>query len=294
MISLRELAFVLGGEVSGGQVMCPGPGGHSPRDRSLSVKPSATSPHGFILRSFAGDDWRDCRDYVRDRLGLDPEGWKRDRDALTPRRRAVHDLDEATRLKRAAAIWNEATPIAGTVGEAYLAKRGIMLDDVPDRGGLRWHAKCRWGTGTAPCVVARFTDAISAEPRGIWRRPLAGEKPKSLGPTSGCVIRLWPDDSVELGLVLGEGVETVLAAATRITHQGAYLRPAWAAGSSSNMAAFPPLAGVEALTLLVDHDDNGAGERAAEQCARHWRSAGRQVIRLMPGAAGDFNDLVRP
>jgi hypothetical protein len=33
----------------------------------------------------------------------------------------------------------------------------------------------------------------------------------------GCVIRLWPDDMVELGLVLGEGVETTLAAATRIT-----------------------------------------------------------------------------
>jgi Toprim domain len=93
--------------------------------------------------------------------------------------------------------------------------------------------------------------------------------------------------------VLGEGVETTLAAATRITHRGTYLRPAWAAGSSGNMATLPPLTGIESLTLLVDHDGNGAGERAAEQCARHWSDAGKEVIRLMPGELGDdFNDLV--
>ena len=109
------------------------------------------------------------------------------------------------------------------------------------------------------------------------------------------MIRLWPDDLVELGLVLGEGVETTLAAATRITHRGTYLRPAWAAGSSSNMASFPALAGIEALTLLVDHDANGAGQLAALQCAHRWEEAGKEVIRLTPGECGvDFNDLVKP
>ena len=71
------------------------------------------------------------------------------------------------------------------------------------------------------------------------------------------------------------------------------MRPAQA-GSSGNMAAFPVLDGIEALTLLVDHDDNGAGEKAAEQCRARWLDAGREVIWLMPGAIGDFNDLVRP
>ena len=169
-----------------------------------------------------------------------------------------------------------------------------MFDDVPDHGGLRWHPVCPWEAGTAPCVVARYTDAVTAEPRGIWRRPITGEKPRSLGPNAGCVIRLWPDDRVELAIVLGEGPETVLAAATRIVHRGTYLRPAWAAGSSGNMAAFPLLAGVQALTLLVDHDEKGGGERAAEQCAHRWCDAGREVIRLMPGDLGDFNDLVKP
>jgi phage/plasmid primase-like uncharacterized protein len=204
-------------------------------------------------------------------------------------------VDEADRLLRAAAIWDEAKPIDGTDGEGYLVGRGIMLDDVPDGGGLRWQPACRWETGTAPCTIARYTDAVTAEPRGIWRRPLTGEKPKALGPTKGCVIRLWPDDAVERGLVLGEGVETTLAAATRITHHGAYLHPAWAAGFAGNMAAFPALSGIEALTLLVDHDANGRGQLAAIECASRWTDAGKEVTRLTPGECGvDFNDLVKP
>jgi putative DNA primase/helicase len=214
--------------------------------------------------------------------------------ASTAARAASAANDDARQLKRATAIWNEATPIAGTDGEAYLARRGIELDDVPDHGGLRWHPRCSWEAGIAPCVVARYTHVATVEPCGILRRPITGEKPKALGPNAGCVIRLWPDDAVELGLVLGEGVETVLAAATRILHRGTYLRPSWAAGSTSNMAAFPALSGVESLTLLVDHDRNGAGKRAADQCERRWLDAGREVIRLMPGDLGDFNDLVKP
>ena len=35
--TLQSWARALGGEVSGGQVLCPGPG-HSAKDRSLSVK----------------------------------------------------------------------------------------------------------------------------------------------------------------------------------------------------------------------------------------------------------------
>jgi Toprim domain len=93
-------------------------------------------------------------------------------------------------------------------------------------------------------------------------------------------------------LVLGEGVETTLAAATRILWRGTYLRPAWAAGSAANMASFPVLE-ISNLTLLVDHDKNGVGERAAEQCSRRWTESGREVRRLTPIDPGaDFNDVV--
>jgi hypothetical protein len=77
------------------------------------------------------------------------------------------------------------------------------------------------GGATQPCVLARFTHAFTRAPLGIHRRPiaLAGAKPKSLGPVAGGVVRLWPDDSVATGLVLGEGLAVImrpLAAAPRL------------------------------------------------------------------------------
>lgn len=109
---------------------------------------------------------------------------------------------------------------------------------------------------------------------------------------AGCVIRLWPDDEVTTGLVIGEGVETMLAAATRVEHRGTILQPAWACGGTGNLSAFPVLAGVEALTIIVDRDEGGL--TAANACERRWLDAGREVTRLTPKALGfDFNDIVR-
>lgn len=69
----RSLARALGGEAHGNNVLAPGPG-HSPRDRSLSVTVDPSSPDGFVVNSFAGNDAIECRDYVRTKVGLAP--WK--------------------------------------------------------------------------------------------------------------------------------------------------------------------------------------------------------------------------
>jgi hypothetical protein len=59
------------------------------------------------------------------------------------------------------------------------------------------------------------------------------------------------------------------------------------------MHSFPVLSGIGALTLLVDHDANHAGQVAAGECMHRWKAAGRQVIRLVPTDIGDFNDIIR-
>jgi phage/plasmid primase-like uncharacterized protein len=200
---------------------------------------------------------------------------------------ALHQapLKSNDNLDLADAIWRATQPL-GPEAIAYFNRRGIDIDAVPEHGGLRFHQRHQ-------CIVGRFTTATGNQPRGIWRRPITGEKPKALGPMAGGVLRLWPDESVEQGLVLGEGVETTLAAATRITHRGTLLQPAWAACSAGNMESFPVLAGIEALTLLVDNDVSGTGQKAAATCAARWSAAGREVTRLTPKHAGDnFNDLV--
>jgi hypothetical protein len=72
--SIREVASLLGGDVAGpDRVQCPGPG-HSPQDRSLSIKLDRDAPDGFVTYSHAGDDALKCKDYVRAKIGIDE--WK--------------------------------------------------------------------------------------------------------------------------------------------------------------------------------------------------------------------------
>jgi Toprim domain len=178
----------------------------------------------------------------------------------------------------------------------YLRSRGIGTNDIPDDADMRWHPRCPWQQGCMPCLVVLFTDALTGEPKGIQRTAIVGGRKletepnkMSLGPSAGSVIRLWHD--VEQGLVVGEGLETVLAAATQVSHRGTLLRPAWAATSAKNLAGLPVLPGVEALTILVDNDT--AGIDAAAECSTRWTSAGREVTRLIPNIADvDFADIV--
>ena len=67
--SLGKIAELLGGDVRGSEVLCPGPG-HRAGDRSLSLKADPADREGFLIHSFAGDDWQACRDHVRQKLGL--------------------------------------------------------------------------------------------------------------------------------------------------------------------------------------------------------------------------------
>src|SRR4051812_10102459 len=66
---LHEMARRLGGEVVGADILCPGPG-HSPQDRSLSIRLDPRAPGGLLVHSFAGQDALATKDYVRERLGL--------------------------------------------------------------------------------------------------------------------------------------------------------------------------------------------------------------------------------
>jgi hypothetical protein len=196
-------------------------------------------------------------------------------------------------------IWNEAGDLRGTPGLVYLQGRGIDVSALPDVGhALRWHPHCPWADSRHGAIVALYTDAASGEPRAVHRTAVtpSGEKVgrMALGPKNGCVIRLWADDEVSRSLVAGEGIETVLAAATRITHRGGLLRPAWATGDANGLATLAVLPGVEALTILVDNDESGTGQRAAVTCSARWTAAGREVTRLIPRIPGDdFNNVVQ-
>jgi putative DNA primase/helicase len=101
-------------------------------------------------------------------------------------------------------------------------------------------------------------------------------------------VKLSHDEDVAEGLAIGEGLESVLAA------MQLGFRPAWALGGTSGIKSFPLISGIEALTILVDNDQNRVGQQAAEQCSGRWLSAGHEVFRAIPNCAGDdFNDVLR-
>jgi hypothetical protein len=71
-LDIKHTAAALGGDVSS-PVNAVVPGlGHSSSDRSLSIKLVPTTSYGFIVHSFANDDFWSCRDYVLAAIGKLP------------------------------------------------------------------------------------------------------------------------------------------------------------------------------------------------------------------------------
>ena len=232
VLTRQQIACALAGDVYGNQVLAPGPG-HSPKDRSLSVKLIASAPDGLLVHSFAGDDPIVCKDYVRGKLGLAPWSTRADGPFKAPAK--CHD---AKRTEVALAIWAATTPANGTLVETYFAARGL---DLPPSPTLRFHAGLKHPSGGIwPVMVALITRGVDDAPLAIHRTFLArdgrGKAPVDphkmmLGPCRGGAVRLAPAGDV---LMVGEGIETCLAAmqATRSSGLGGTLNLR-AAGSRS-------------------------------------------------------------
>src|SRR5580693_168847 len=216
----------------------------------------------------------------------------------TPR----HDDRDARVLMFARQIALEMRPVLGTLGERYLRDvRKIetrAIEDVLERtDGVGWHPAVYFNEpGHAlhgrklGAIISVMTDMITAEPTGAISRTYIHEgrklgKAKTLGSPAG-IIRLSEDADVLEGLHIAEGLETALAG------MSIGLRPMWAAGSTALMAKFPVLSAVEALTVIVDHDANAAGERAARELEARWLDAGREVRLLRSDDYGDLNDII--
>jgi hypothetical protein len=275
----RFVARELGGDVSGGcNVLAPGPG-HSRADRSLSVKVEPTAPDGFLVYSFAGDDPIVCREHVRTTLGLGPG------EHLGPSPRPGSNPHPAFALH----VWKEARDPRGTMAEQYLASRKLSL--APDIAGevIRFHPALRFNGELLGGIVSLFRDIRTNEPCGIHRIFLdcTGRKlaRKMLGRVRSAAIKLDGDEIVELGLHIGEGVETCLAARL------AGFRPVWVLGSAGAIATFPVLSGIEAITVLGEVNDGGANQRAAQLCAARWIEAGKEAYIVTPLIGSDLNDV---
>jgi DNA polymerase I len=259
----------------GGKILCPFHDDHTP---SLHIYPGGDDPHFHCFVCGAHGHL--------DELEVDWEA------ALKSPTGKPADNDNARNLEYAHELWNKAKPIAGTLAERYLAEtRGIDVSALPadvDRV-LRFLPRCRLDGKHHPCLIALFCDIETDEPAGIHRTWLTPDAQKIERRMFGRwprprAIKLWPADN---RLYVGEGIETVLAAATRLRMQ-----PAWALGPRVYLEKLPIISGIDELAILVDRDPHG--EAAAAACCQTWKAAGRRVRRLRTRDASlnDFNDLV--
>jgi hypothetical protein len=141
-MNAKAWAHRLGGEVSGRDtILCPGPG-HSPTDRSLAVKLDPTAPDGFVTYSHAGDDWRQCKDYVREALGLSAfrTRWDAGGAYFSPIASTSRRAHDEGRTRGALKVWRDTRPGASSVVATYLASRSLLFDRWPP--SLRFHPYC--------------------------------------------------------------------------------------------------------------------------------------------------------
>jgi hypothetical protein len=201
-------------------------------------------------------------------------------------------------------FWRDCLPLTdGLPAAAYLHARGCALPHP--EGDLRWHPEVRHPCGhVGPALVALVTDAVAGDPLNLHRTWLKEDgsgkaeidRPRLLLKNHrklGGVVRLWPDEEVTYGLCVAEGIETALSAA-----RGFGL--AWATIDAGNMEKLPVLPGIEALSIIADHDHPNpkTGQRrglaAARECARRWAEAGCEVrIWRAPKSGDDFNDWIQ-
>jgi hypothetical protein len=185
-------------------------------------------------------------------------------------------------------------PIAGTVVETYLRRRGIT--DLHGIDSLRFHPHCYYRseadapTEIWPAMIAAVTDVkgrITGAHR-TWLDPSGRDKAsvdtprRAMGHLLGHAVRFGPASDV---MAAGEGIETMLSlrctmpamamvAALSAAHLGAILFPA------------------ALRRLYIVRDDDPAGDGAMKGLIDRTGAAGIEAIALSP-QCGDFNEDLR-
>jgi putative DNA primase/helicase len=155
----RAVAHALGGSASGRNVLTPGPG-HSRADRSLSIQTDPAAPDGFRLNSFAGDDWRQCRDYIRRRLELTPwEGQRGQSSRRHPQHCAVVPDDDSAGSAFALRLWNEAIEPRNAIVTDCLMSRDLSLPEDVACDGSGTHS--RHALNSPPRYVGQWNGGIA-------------------------------------------------------------------------------------------------------------------------------------
>jgi putative DNA primase/helicase len=209
--------------------------------------------------------------------------------------RAAADKREREDKQRRTSSWNERKPFRGSPAETYLRDtRGLgdWVEAFDLDQSLGFHPNCPFKQERLPCMVALVRNIQTDEPQAVHRTALKlGPKPEriermSFGPVAGGAIKLSVDGDVTTGLLIGEGIETVLSASLILK-----FRPAWSVISKSGIAGFPALSGIECVTIATDNEEGG--RRAAAELVERLSAADVDAFTAHSAIGNDFNDAIR-
>jgi len=185
-------------------------------------------------------------------------------------------------------------PIAGTLAEMYLRRRGLTY--LENSASLRFHPRCYHRpdasspTEAWPAMIAAVTDLEGRitgahrtwlDPSGCHKAPI-GTPRRSMGQLLGHAVRFGVARDV---MAAGEGIETMLSLRCVMPNL-----PTAAALSAAHLVALRLPERLRRLYIARDNDP--AGEQAAAALADRALKAGIEAIVLSP-QHGDFNEDLR-
>ena len=190
-------------------------------------------------------------------------------------------------------------PIAGTLTDLYLRRRGIdpMIADV---SALRFHPRCYYRdddaatSRTFPALIAAFTDSEGRitgvhrtwlDPDHLGEKAPVGSPRRAMGDLLGSGVRFGVPPHAPLVIAAGEGLETMMSLRMVMPEL-----PMIAGLSANHLSAILLPPSLRRLYIAVDADP--AGRHGMQRLSRRARQAGIEVLTLVP-RRGDFNDDLR-
>lgn len=270
----ETLAIVerLGGRWNGRYALVPCPA-HEDRTPSLSIRQGRQS---ILVHCFAGCDGSDVMRAIHEVLGHPVLGQQ----ALP-----VPANDRPAPFQR---LWNEASPIAGTLAQRYLRDiRGITFLP-PD---VRFHPACPMGRGPVPrrlpaLLVGVFKAWRLIAIQRLFLDPATGRRTHRmmLGNSRGGT---WPAAFAGGAMRIAEGFETACVY-RQITG-----REAGTCFGIRNFGGFAVGDSIDQVILLPDNDREGM--QAAQSAVMARQSAALPfAIERCPAGFNDWAEITRP
>nr|WP_315458060.1 toprim domain-containing protein [uncultured Sphingorhabdus sp.] len=277
----RQIVKALGGHWSRKSGMCCCPA-HDDRTPSLSI---GVAESAILFHCFAGCTSEEVLAGLK-RCGIRPS------DLFDGKGGQIASIPKPFGPDvNALRLWQHAVPLAGTVGERYLANRSIPLRSSElrflDRTPLGRKPDVRF----LPALIAavRMDIGIVAIQRTFIERATASKadffKPKrALGQLGAGAVRL--SEPVEGRLGLAEGSESALSA------QILFGIPCWATLGNERFGIVVIPESITELHLFVDADKGG--ELALKRGIEAYARPGRTIIPHKPDRPdNDWNDELR-